>query len=146
MDSRKGRNCKLAYISCLSWSLLCGDKVNWPQVKRRPSGGKLQSRWCPEGARIRFAKAPAAEKHPENINPLSANAKLISANHETNFTYRGDLVHLSYPLKLTNIVRMLIRPSHPPPSANIDKFRPTPSCDIAKVLKIRRKNRDVCVL
>lgn len=32
---------------------------------------------------------PVAEKHPKNINPLSANAKLISCNDEANFTYRG---------------------------------------------------------
>lgn len=32
---------------------------------------------------------PAAEKHPKNINLLSANAKLISCNDDSNFTYRG---------------------------------------------------------
>lgn len=32
---------------------------------------------------------PVTEKHQKNINPLSANAKLISCNDETNFTYRG---------------------------------------------------------
>ena len=29
------------------------------------------------------------EKHPKNINRFAANAKLISANDETNFTFRG---------------------------------------------------------
>ncbi|WP_187374114.1 type I-C CRISPR-associated protein Cas8c/Csd1 [Murimonas intestini] len=32
---------------------------------------------------------PSTDKHPKNINTLSANAKLISSNDNDNFTYRG---------------------------------------------------------
>ena len=46
---------------------------------------------------------------------------------------------------LTSVPASLSSPNHPP-SANFDKSRLSPSFDFAKVLNIRRKNRDVCVL
>ena len=67
--------------------------------------------------------------------------------------------HLSYLIKFINIIPVFFGPylcSHLCPNlptsvnlpspTNFDKSRLAPSRDFAKVLKIRRKNRDVCVL
>ena len=49
--------------------------------------------------------------------------------------------------RAAGIILIFLRPHHKTtPSANFDKFLLSPSFDFAKVLNIRRKNRDVCVL
>lgn len=44
--------------------------------------------------------APAAEKHPKGVVPLNGNAKLISANDSSGFTYRGRFTQSSQALTI----------------------------------------------
>ena len=49
--------------------------------------------------------------------------------------------------RAAGIILIFLRPRHKTtPSSKIDKSRLAPSRGFAKVLNIRRKNRDVCVL
>ncbi len=61
-----------------------------------PSVAKAWQEYCaaslPNGKTLCFAAGAFASrvaKHPKGVNPVTSNAKLISCNDDTNYTYRG---------------------------------------------------------